>query len=132
MNNHIFVGKLGEDLAVRFLEERGFIVLERNYWKKWGELDIVSEKNDVLHFVEVKSVSQKMNSDEQKSVIHETSRQPEDAVHPWKVKRLSRTIHSYLAEMGIEENSWQFDIIAVFIDQEKKTARVRYTENILI
>ena len=132
MNNHLFIGKLGEDLACRFLEEKGFKILERNYWKKWGELDIVSEKDRVTHFVEVKAVSQKINDGQQKSVIHETQRQPEDAVHPWKVRRLSRTINSYLSEKGIEEKDWKFGIVAVFIDQEKKIARIRYTENILI
>ena len=138
MNNHIFIGKLGEDLACRFLEERGFRVLERNYWKKWGEIDIVAQgkslfgkKEPAVHFVEVKSVAREINED---GVIRETKHefQPEDAVHPWKVKRLSRTIHSYLAEKGIEENSWQFDIIAVFVDQEKKIAKIRYTENVVI
>ena len=39
------VGNLGENLACRFLAERGFKIVERNYRKKWGELDIVAEKN---------------------------------------------------------------------------------------
>ena len=139
MNIHIFLGKLGEDLACRFLEERGFKVLERNYWKKWGEIDIVAQekeslfgkKEPVAHFVEVKAVAREINED---GVIRETKHgfQPEDAIHPWKIKRLKRAIQSYLLEKNLQDSNWQFDIVAVFVDQEKKTARVRYTENILI
>ena len=138
MNNHIFVGKLGEDLACRFLEERGFKVLERNYWKKWGEIDIVAQEKSLfrkretaVHFVEVKAVAREINED---GVIRETRHgfQPEDAIHPWKIKRLKRAIQSYLLEKNLQDSNWQFDIVAVFVDQDKKITKIRYTENVVL
>ena len=49
-------GNKSEDKAVRYLENRGFIVTDRNYYaKKLGEIDIVAVKDGVLHFIEVKS-----------------------------------------------------------------------------
>lgn len=58
------VGSLGEELAERFLVKRGFRILHRNYWRPWGELDIVAERKNKLHFIEVKALSQTIVSDE--------------------------------------------------------------------
>ena len=49
-------GEIGENIAVRFLVKRGFTVVDRNYTKKWGEIDIVAEKADKIYFIEVKSM----------------------------------------------------------------------------
>lgn len=85
-------GEIGEGVASRFLMKHGFSILDRNYTKKWGEIDIVAEKENKIHFIEVKSVS-KPNLN---IVTRETLDQyhPEDNMHPWKLKRLSRTIQT--------------------------------------
>lgn len=114
------IGKIGENIACRFLEKHGQSILGRNYRKKWGEIDIISKKEGVLHFVEVKTVSR-----ETSSYI------PEENVHSWKQKRLYRTIQSYLLEKSAE-NEWQCDVVAVFLNIKDKTAKIRYTENIVL
>ncbi len=48
-------GNIGEDKAASFLQERGFEIIERNYYSRFGEIDIIAKKDAVLHFVEVKS-----------------------------------------------------------------------------
>jgi putative endonuclease len=49
-------GDESEELAVRFLEQEGFSIVERNYFaRKLGEIDIIALRDDVLHFIEVKS-----------------------------------------------------------------------------
>lgn len=49
-------GDESEELAVMFLEQKGFSIVERNYFaRKLGEIDIIALKDDVLHFIEVKS-----------------------------------------------------------------------------
>ncbi len=48
-------GNIGEDKAASFLEDRGFKVIDRNYYSRFGEIDIIAMKEDVIHFVEVKS-----------------------------------------------------------------------------
>ena len=50
------VGEIGEEIACQFLERKGFKILERNYRKPWGEIDIIAEKDGVIRFVEVKAV----------------------------------------------------------------------------
>ena len=77
------VGKIGEDIVCRFLMKQDFQIIERNYWKKWGEIDIIAKKSNILHFVEVKTVSYK----NLENVIYETDKhRPEENVHPWKLK----------------------------------------------
>ena len=51
-----FFGDQSETLATQFLEQEGFVVLERNYFaRKLGEIDIIAQQEDVIHFIEVKS-----------------------------------------------------------------------------
>jgi putative endonuclease len=127
-NNKKRIGMLGEDTACKFLMKHGYKILQRNYWKKWGEIDIIAKYNGIVHFVEVKSVSCE-NLD---IVTHETDDyNPEENVHPWKLKRLSRVIQTYLNDKDIDDD-WQFDVLSVFLDLNKKEARVRFMENIVI
>ncbi len=108
------IGKLGENIAERFLMKHGFSILETNYTKKWGEIDIVAEKEGKLYFCEVKSKSVISIQD----VTHETNNyRPEDNMHPWKAKRFSRTIQTYLLDRNIPESmEWEVDLIVVFLD----------------
>ena len=48
-------GNLAEDKACKFLDENGFMIIERNFYSRFGEIDIIAIKDEVLHFVEVKS-----------------------------------------------------------------------------
>lgn len=117
------IGNLGENMACRFLVKQGFKVLDRNYNKKWGEIDIVAEKEGVLRFIEVKTVV---------SCVTDRYR-PEENVHYQKIKRLSRVIHTYLLEKKVSyETEWQIDVVAVFLNLENKKAKFRFTENIIV
>jgi len=120
------IGRIGEDIACRFLMKHGYSIEEQNYRKKWGELDIIARKSGLWHFVEVKTVQ----CADLSTVIHETdSYRPEENVHPQKIKRLHRTIQSFLLEKGIEDE-WQLDVLAVFLDLKHKKARCRFLENV--
>ncbi|NTV44361.1 MAG: YraN family protein [Candidatus Yonathbacteria bacterium] len=129
-------GDIGEDLAEKFLMKRGFFIVERNYNRKWGEIDIVARetiKNAYKYrFIEVKSVS----CENVANISHETlerDTRPEDQVHVGKQKRLAKAIQTYIAEKGIShETPWQFDVIAVFIDKTNKQAKIRFVEGVVL
>jgi len=125
------IGKIGEDTACKFLMKHGFSIIMRNYLKKWGEIDIIAEKNKVIHFVEVKTVSRENVRDVTHETLNEYNR-PEENIHPWKIKRLSRVIQTYILDKELENIEWQFDILAVFLDLKNKEARVRFTENVVL
>ncbi len=117
------LGDLGEGIACRFLEKRGFQIIERNYLKKWGEIDIVAKKGELMHFIEVKSVSH--------VTAGSSGYRPEDNVHPWKIKRLYRTIETYLLHKKLDCD-WQLDLITVKMDMDTRKAHVELIENIII
>lgn len=137
-------GKIGEETACKFLMKHGYQIVTRNYWKKWGEIDIVAKKDKITHFVEVKTVSKDLISglnrdfvscETEKCVNHETSDdyRPEDNIHPWKLKRLSRVIQTYLIENDTgKDNEWQFDAITVFLDTKNKLAKVNHIKDIIL
>lgn len=121
------IGQIGEDIACKFLMKHGFSIIERNYTKKWGEIDIIADKDGVIYFVEVKSKSVSGLD----FVSDETNR-PEDNMHPWKLKRLSRVIETYLISKRLGNIKWQFDLLVVYLDIDKRMARVKRVENIIL
>ena len=53
--NNIAIGSFGEDVAIRYLEMRGYRVIAKNFKCRLGEIDIIAEKRDEIIFVEVKT-----------------------------------------------------------------------------
>jgi putative endonuclease len=105
------LGLLAEDLSCRYLAKRGFHILERNYTKRCGEIDIVAAKNEVIHFIEVKCVSREIKT-----------LRPEDQMSHSKQSRLARTIEEYLAEHDV--GLWQVDLVCLIVDGRHRMARV--------
>jgi putative endonuclease len=117
-------GDIGEDIAAKYLLGKGFSVIERNYWRPWGEIDLVAQKGEALHFVEVKTVSREPGP---------WGIRPEENMHPAKLRRLHRAVQTYLIEKRVGEGSlWQIDLVCVFLNNEAKQARVEVIENIVL
>jgi putative endonuclease len=127
------IGELGEDVACKYLEKHGFTIKERNYTKKWGEIDIIATKEGKIYFMEVKSVSRDLDhlNETGEDVTRGTFR-PEENMHPWKMKRLSRTVGTYLIHSRIGNTPWQFDLLVVYLDTNKRLARVKVVENVIL
>lgn len=126
-------GNLGEDLASRFLMKQGFNIIERNYLRKCGEIDIVAKNNGKLHFIEVKSVSCETMPDVSHETIAKDDFKPEDNIHSWKLERISKTIHLYLMEKSVSsETEWYFDVITVYIDKVRRISRINMLKNIVL
>lgn len=127
------IGELGEDIACKFLVKHGFDILERNYTKKWGEIDIIAEKEGKRYFIEVKSTSVSSLD----HVVNDNGdgdrvNRPEENMHPWKLKRLRRVVETYLISKRLGSVSWQFDLLVVYLDIEKRQARVKVVDNIIL
>jgi putative endonuclease len=124
--NWLEVGRKGEQYAVDYLKQNNFSITDRNYRKKWGEIDIVACKSGAIHFVEVKTV---------KRVNYQSGKDdaylPEDNIHPQKLKRLFRAIETYLLEKRVgEEVDWQLDAILIYVDGEGVLRDIELVEDI--
>lgn len=118
------IGQIGEDKAGEYLRSKGYVIRETNYRKPWGEIDLIVEKDKKIYFIEVKTVVRER--------IITDDYEPEDNIHPWKLKRLSRAIQTYLLEKKIDEDEtdWQLDAVAVYLDLEAKVLKIEHLEDI--
>lgn len=125
------IGKLGEDIASSYLKRHGFEVLNRNYLKKQGEIDIVAKKADSYHFVEVKAVSREIINN---MPIKGDFIEPEENMHRNKIKRLINSIEIFLSDKHVScatpEGGFKFDLCVVYVDLKKKKACVKFLEDL--
>ena len=122
------IGDEGERVCCKYLQNKGFLVIERNYLKPWGEIDIVAKKHKKLYFIEVKTACLPA-----RQVSRESSYRPEENVHPAKLRRLHRAIQTYLLDHKVGERvEWQVDVACVYLDFSTKRARVEMLENVIL
>lgn len=125
---HLETGKIGEEIAKKYLINKGFLFKEANYWRPWGEIDLIMKKGDTTHFVEVKTVLRVFDG----SAFVETDFKPIDNVHEEKVARLRRVIETYVAQHRLEDKKWQIDVVGIMYDAEKKKAKVEYFSDLVL
>ena len=104
------LGDWGEETAGRFLEARGFRILDRKYRCPRGEIDLVAMEGQELVFVEVRT---------RRSKLYGT---PAESITPAKARRLIATCHHYVRNMDFSGNqgawasappAWRIDLVAV-------------------
>jgi len=123
------IGKLGEDLAVEFLLRKGYSLVSRNVLGKGYEIDIIAQKDEIVHFVEVKSVSYETRALLQHSVLHETY-QPEERVDRRKIHFLKRGIETWILKNSYTGNVI-IDVIVVRFVPRETFARVKFLKNVI-
>ena len=101
-------GEVAESSAVEFLQNRGFEIVERNYFTRYGEIDIIAKKDLIYHFIEVKS-GKNFN--------------PLQNVTPKKLNRIINSIYIYLADSALDV---EFCVDVVVI----KNGEIEFFENI--
>ncbi len=113
-------GNQGEDYAAEYLIKKHYKILERNYRKRTGEIDIIAEKKGVVVFVEVKT-------------RHSTTlSQPFEAVDRRKQDKIIQTAIIYLYEKKLECDC-RFDVCEVFVNQDTlRLHKIHYIENAFI
>jgi len=99
--------KLGEDKACEYLKKLGFKILERNYRKTYGEIDIIALDKDVLSFIEVKTRTSDLFGS------------PLEAITPWKLKSLIKTAQYYKMTHPKLPEALRIDAVSVILNSNK-------------
>ena len=101
-------GKRGEDLACEELQRRGYVILDRRFRTRCGELDVVAREGNVVVFVEVKARTDGNFGD------------PFESITWQKRRRLSQMAASYLFQKQLGDVPCRFDVVAI-VECEKGT-----------
>ncbi len=99
--NNKLLGNLGEDLAVSYLLNENILVLQTNYYKRCGEIDIIGKENDTILFIEVKfRTSTKFGH-------------PLESIDTKKIEKIYKTANCYLEEKNLLNNDIRFDVVSI-------------------
>jgi len=116
------IGKWGEDIAAKYLQEKGYKILNRNYSTRAGEIDIITQIREdgetFLVFVEVKT----------RTTL--TYGNPEDAVTERKKENILKTINIFLEDNENLDFPWQIDVIAVQKLSPENVPNIQHFENV--
>jgi len=111
------IGKQGEEMAADLLRKKGYEILENNYQTKWGELDLIVTKDNILVFVEVKLKTT------------EDYGTPEEMIGKNKLAQVKKTAEMYLLDnpdIAKKFDSYQIDVVCIV----EETERITHYENL--
>lgn len=119
MSKNFSLGKIGEELAAKYLQKHGYKIIERNFKKRYGEIDIVAQEGETLVFVEVKT----------RYSFDFVS--PQNSVTPWKLKTLKRSALYYkMLHPELPENL-RVDFVGVVMESGGQAKEIKLIKNII-
>ncbi len=110
------IGDKGETIAVNYLIDKGFNIVERNWRFKHLEIDIIAYINKTLHFIEVKTRT------------NELFGKPEESIDEIKMNRLKKAAEAYL-QIHSEWLLIQFDVVAITL-HKNETLEIFFIEDV--
>ncbi len=111
------IGAKGESLCTAYLMKIGYKILSRNWFCRWGEIDVIAGDNGKLVFVEVKTVS---------SGNYFTAK---ELFHPAKRRKIIRSINIFMMKNSYRVKFWRLDLVCITIDGSK--AWIEHYKNVL-
>lgn len=114
------IGSIGEEYAAQYLQDNDFYILKRNATSRWGELDIVAEKDKKIFFVEVKTR------------ISTHYGNPYEAVDYMKVRKLARTIEYFILANRLRKCKLQLDVISIELNADYTLKSLKRYEDVKI
>jgi putative endonuclease len=122
-------GKIGEDIAAKFLIRKGYKILERNWRMKGGEIDIVAKDRDTMVFVEVKSRSSTEYGTGEEAI---TPHKKEKIINAAKACLQYKPARPYVPSKqagGGEDQPCRFDVISILFDKRRRVKEINHIEN---
>jgi len=111
------IGNIGEEIASKYLEKKGYKIRERNYRTFLGEIDIISEHKGIIIFVEVKTRTSNSYG------------YPEEAININKQKKIIKNATYYLTKFNLWKINSRFDVISINLDNNKTVKNIKHIKN---
>ncbi len=113
------LGAYGEQIAINYLNTEKYQILKSNFHSRFGEIDIIAQKENTIIFIEVKTRTSN------------TFGTPEESLTPQKRRKIIKTALTFLKEKAPGKRiSWRIDLIAVKLTKNLKTAQINHLKNI--
>lgn len=106
------VGAYGEMTAINYLREIGYVIIDKNFRSRFGEIDIIAKDGDHIAFIEVKSRYDKLFGT------------PSESVTYYKQLRLYKTAQYYITKKSLHNNFFRFDVIEILFLHENNKANI--------
>ena len=124
------IGRYGEELALNFLINRGYKILQQNFVPKSSkginrsEIDIIAKKQQSIFFIEVKTLKV--------DFLDEERFFPEDKVNFRKLKQIKKAIDFFLSEndLSFEDQKYQIDVLSVLIHKHSNQIKIKHFKNV--
>lgn len=117
-NYRVKYGQRGEEIARRFLQNRGLKIISQNFRTRWGEIDLIAEDKKQTVFVEVKMRSSQKTG------------YPEEAIRKRKIASIKRTALIFKDENPNTPDSLRIDAVAITANKDKQFCQIRWFKNI--
>ena len=111
------IGKLGEEIARKYLEKHDYKIIEQNYRTRYSELDLIAYKDTWLIFIEVRTK------------IGEQFGSPEETLNKQKIQRLQRAAAAY-ATTNKHKGQYRIDAVCIVLNKNQNVERINHYENI--
>lgn len=112
------VGRAGETIATHYLKQQGYLIRDRNFRTRSGEIDIIAEKDHTISFVEVKT---KINLKQGK---------PYEEVTWTKIRSLRRVVDAYVSDNALSRRKLSLDVISIIVDNTLTVLELKHYKNI--
>ena len=116
MNTNKIKGKIGEEIASKFLIDKGFEIIETNYYaSRYGEIDIIAQKDGLIVFCEVKARST------------DAFGHPLEAITHLKLQKMHNAVNFYLTQKKPKFRKYRIDAISIVF---KPKLNIQHVENV--
>jgi len=112
------LGILGEDIAANYLISAGFKIIERNFKKRYGDIDIVAKVGDTFSFIEVKTR------------IGDKFGRGEEAITPWKLRNLIKSVNFYKHMHPEIDGAMRIDVVSIAMTASRDVEKITRYENV--
>ncbi len=111
------VGKVGENIAVKYLKRHGCKIIARNFGLKCGEIDIIAKDSKYICFIEVKTRTSDMFME------------PFEGVDYVKQKKIQQTAAMWLGLRKQDDSLCRFDVISIMLNENYKALEIEHIKD---
>lgn len=115
--DNLEIGRLGENIAKKYLQDNGYRIIDQNYKTHYAEIDLIANYKEVLVFIEVRTKT------------GEQFGSPEESINRNKMHKLIKNAEAYVVRKNYNKQ-YRIDAVCIVLDKKKEIKRIDHYKNI--